>query len=1595
MYTRPIKSFKLSETKRKFFIAFLCSSLFIINSHGQWLNDYCYRKAITINASQVSGTGTHADFPLMISMSNDNELRSRTNAGLVESDFGNDIRFTDIGGVNLLDFEIEDYDEANGDLVAWVRIPTLSATTNTDIYIYFGNPTATSYPTPDDTWNSNYLGVWHTNTDASDATTNGNDGDYWATTDAAGIAGRARAFNGDDSITLPNIHASEGTFSFWMNLDNDFDNTTAITQALVSKDQNHDNYFSIYLCGSDYSLATENGHINFEIGNSVEFPKQISTTSSWTAGNWYMISGRWGTDDHSLLVNGVEEDSESVTRSLKNGGIIVLGKGYIVQNGVYAGYGFFDGIMDEVRLSDVNRSDAWLSTEYNNLSNPTAFRSIGSLEENPPSPNAGADTDVCDILSHTLSATFNTVSSRQWSYVSGPDPSPVFSDPSYFASSVTVSQYGTYVFRWTETNGSCSNSDDVLIHFQESPQGLATPPNEIVCFDNFFHEIILSTSNGMDAVTTYAWTRDKAGIVFGIPASGTGNISGPLHNITPEVQLVTFTITPTSAAGCQGADFDVTIEVFPEIQIDYLENQVICSFESTDPIHFSSFVASGTMAYTWVNTEPSIGLAPNGSGDILPFPALNFGVAPVVAYITVLPELTYNGLTCMGNAEMFTITINPMPQLNSPPDQVVCNNDPVWIEPFHTDLVGGTTSYNWFNNNPLIGLPAAGEGDIPPFTAFNFGMFPEVTTIDVLPHFEHDGHICDGPMEQFTITVNPTAQVDQPADLVLDHGENIPGVTFTTVNIGGITNYSWTNDDPTIGLAASGTDDIPPFVAVNSSEFPRMATILVTPEFTSIGPPCSGPAVEFRITVNPTVSDAFAGVDQDICGTLTINLDANNPSIGTGTWTQISGPGTVVYGDANVHNTSATASLYGTYVLRWTMELGGQTSSDDVTISFMENPVDASSGPNQDLCGRLTTRLDAIAHAYQAGSDHSGSTALWEYVSGPDATPVFSDITSPTSEVIVSLFGTYVFRWTETNGICYVSQDLNIDFQEGPIGQSTPDNQLVCSNTIISSIEFSTINGMDAGTTYAWSRDNTANVSGIPNTGTGTISGTLYNWTGVEQMVTFTVLPTSDMGCDGNAFTATVMVYPEPIGSPSPTIQWLCSGTAITDIVLSTWNGMDATTTYTWTRDNIASVSGLPNSGTSTISGTPVNHTDAVQWVTYTITPSSIQGCQGDDTTTLISVNPMPTIQVDALDTTLCNGGTAIITVTNPNDPIQGTWIYDLLVTPDAEISGSMANQTGRTPGLITETLTNHDTFPHRVVYQFIPRISPSDAGVDCTGRDTTIVIWVNPTAHVHDPTDHVVNNNDNTTAVTFTSNTQSGSTEYSWVNNSLSIGLSSNGIGNIPSFTAINSGTLPVVATITVTPEFSNLGISCTGPDEEFTITVNPSVPEADAGPDQDNCATLATNLEGNDPMVGTGTWTQVSGLGTVVFGDFNQNNTSVTSPIYGTYVLRWTITFGGITTQDDLTIIFREDPVGASAGADQLVCGVLTTTLEGIAHTYQTNSEHTGSTMQWDYVSGPDNNPVFSDNTLPASEIMVTLQGSYVWFSPLLFGQFTFQLQ
>jgi hypothetical protein len=81
-----------------------------------------------------------------------------------------------------------------------------------------------------------------------------------------------------------------------------------------------------------------------------------------------------------------------------------------------------------------------------------------------------------------------------------------------------------------------------------------------------------------------------------------------------------------------------------------------------------------------------------------------------------------------------------------------------------------------------------------------------------------------------------------------------------------------------------------------------------------------------------------AGADQAVTLPATASLvgtasdDGSPAGVYTHTWTKVSGPGTVTFGNAALLSTTAAFSVAGTYVLRLTANDGNYNTSDDMTV---------------------------------------------------------------------------------------------------------------------------------------------------------------------------------------------------------------------------------------------------------------------------------------------------------------------------------------------------------------------------------------------------------------------------------------------------------------------------------------------------------------------------------------------------------------------------------------------------------------------------------------------------------------------------------------
>ena len=346
------------------------SDKFIYNS---WQNtSWQLRQKITINPTLVGGgTEDETNFPVLISLSGLSNINTN----------GSDIRFTASDGVTLLPREIESY--ASGTLTAWVKVPTVSHTASTSIYMYYGNtaatePAAGSIYGSQAVWSSNYAGVWHldegSGNTAYDSTNNGNTG-TWGWTEKAGTNGNyspagkigawAGAFNGRSpyyaavytNLDVDSSAMSSTTWSAWI-----YPTSTGTDGGDVAVFGEMGPYGSRDLLSSHY----ENGYYSVVYG-----PGNYWSPAYKPLNQWQHITLVYTPADVYFYLDGVKYDlGQAPTNATTSSGNLDIGMDLNGQ--------FFYGLISEAHVSTVARSAGWISTEYNNQNSPSSFYTASS-----------------------------------------------------------------------------------------------------------------------------------------------------------------------------------------------------------------------------------------------------------------------------------------------------------------------------------------------------------------------------------------------------------------------------------------------------------------------------------------------------------------------------------------------------------------------------------------------------------------------------------------------------------------------------------------------------------------------------------------------------------------------------------------------------------------------------------------------------------------------------------------------------------------------------------------------------------------------------------------------------------------------------------------------------------------------------------------------------------------------------------------------------------------------------------------------------------------------------------------------------------------
>jgi len=357
--------------------------------NGIWL----YRMKIKINHNKVAGDLTN--FPVLISIES-------PHLGKKAQSTGNDIVFTESFNVkDILDHEIELFDSSSGNLVAWVKIPFLSSSEDTIIYMHYGNSNCGNQQNPEKVWDNNYLAVYHLNginyLDIKDSTSNNLDVVEKQGIPTFQVSGKIGLCVNFDEACL-NV-ADNDLLSFTYGGDNDKPFTIEAWVKFFGAGGDANGIISKYanMVREWLLRKTPDDTCDLRIcDDSTEVTIWRETSSKINVNNigWNYISAAYsGTKSGysiNMMLDGTINNGEAWTSPNYYGTENLYEK---MRIGAYhshqTGWHYWKGLIDEIRISNIARSSEWLTTSYNTMNEPSSF--ITAINANLRSTDASSD----------------------------------------------------------------------------------------------------------------------------------------------------------------------------------------------------------------------------------------------------------------------------------------------------------------------------------------------------------------------------------------------------------------------------------------------------------------------------------------------------------------------------------------------------------------------------------------------------------------------------------------------------------------------------------------------------------------------------------------------------------------------------------------------------------------------------------------------------------------------------------------------------------------------------------------------------------------------------------------------------------------------------------------------------------------------------------------------------------------------------------------------------------------------------------------------------------------------------------------------------
>ncbi|MCX6209756.1 MAG: PKD domain-containing protein, partial [Bacteroidetes bacterium] len=567
----------------------------------------------------------------------------------------------------------------------------------------------------------------------------------------------------------------------------------------------------------------------------------------------------------------------------------------------------------------------------------------------------------------------------------------------------------------------------------------------------------------------------------------------------------------------------------------------------------------------------------------------------------------------------------------------------------------------------------------------------------------------------------------------------------------------------------------------------------------------------------------------------------------------------------------------------------------------------------------------------------------------------------------------------------YVSQKPSTDFGISP-------KDTTCINTTVTLNNSSTFNNnIKVNPSNGTATCTNGNIvwSITPATGWSVTSGSLgndnsttnpANWTSgtnileinflISGSYTITLKTGGSTICGSSTKIKTICVNPTPTASFTIPKDTLCAGdnlnftstsnTPLCGSNLYSWSVVPATTVGC----NAAAAPTFVNPTTPSSANPIINFSKPGTYVVSLTTTIQGTGCTSVAFKHTITVKDKPAVTVALSRPTICQGDTVtpIVTATCFATNATYSWIFT---------NGTPSTSNVKSPGGIAFNTTGNNNISVDVT---------NSCGT--TTQSTSVSVKPSPTLTAT-ATNATICNGQN---ATLNLNSNQVGIKYTWTSTVTSGAATGN--SNQPtaittttiSNTLTNTGSVDAVVRYTINVVGAT---GCIGETKTVDITVRPGTTPPNAGLDQNLCNATTATLAGNNPTVGTGTWTKILG-GAATITNANLYNTTITGLLPDIYQFVWTIAgSGGGTcpnTPDTMKIINRPTVTTANAGNDIVVCNFSTVnnsvTLQGNA----ANPNRSFETGTWTVITKPTGSSAsFSNINNPTTTFTFNQIGNY----------------